>query len=85
MRDEHAREGVRRHIPRRESGTDAPRGDAGVEQNMGIAVGHERAVAARAAGKQGNVHSAAATHCSASSRSSTMSAPTLRSFPTKFS
>jgi len=85
MRDKHARERVRRHILRRESGTDAPRGDAGVKQNMGIAVGHERAVAARAAGKQCNVHSAAATHCSASSRSSTMSAPMLRSLPTKFS
>ena len=86
VRHEYAREVGRRNILRSESRADAPCGDAGVDQNMCLAVGHERAVTARPAGKQRDVHSAAtAAHCSAPSRSSTMSAPTPRSLPTKFS
>ena len=86
VRHEHARKVGHRDVLRGESRTDAPRGDAGVDQNMCLAVGHEGTVAARPAGKQRDVHSAAAAaHCSALSRSSTMSAPTPRSLPTKFS
>jgi len=86
VRHEHARKIGHRNTLQGESRADAPRGDAGIDQNMCLAVGHEGAVAARPAGKQCNVHSAAAAaHCSAPSRSSTMSAPMLRSLPTKFS
>src|SRR5699024_2329196 len=89
VRDKHAVHLLRRQPLPGEEGADPPRGNARVGQDIGPFRGKKRAVPRRAAGDYAYAHQPALALLtlpgSSGSESRAMSAPRLRSLPTKFS
>ena len=90
MRDEHSADFVDPVAELCQGGLRPAQGDPGVDQELRIPAGDQKAVAAGAACENADLHQPMATILSAASVSSgkltrLMSAPRARSLPTKFS